>query len=78
MHSHARQYIGLAVHRHISARTQHQPRLLCLWVGEGKGVVLQRGMGLSNFKFILKHTKIEREIVTFGDRREGGRYREKV
>ena len=23
------------MHRHISARTQHQPRLLCLWVGEG-------------------------------------------
>ena len=66
------------MHRYISARTQHQPRLLCLWVGEGTGVVMQRGMGLGNFKFILKHTKIEREIVTFGDRREGGRYREKV
>ena len=65
MHSNVRHYTGLPVHKHINVRTLHQPRLLCLWVGEGTGVVMQRGMGLGNFKFILKHTKIERQTVTF-------------
>ena len=64
------------MHRYISARTQHQSRLLCFWVGEegwGSDAKGQRGMVLGNFKLILNHTKIETQTVTFWekDEREG-------
>ena len=41
--------------------------------GRRDGVVMQRGIGLGNFKLILNHTKIETQTVTFWekDEREG-------